>query len=582
MDRTRTPGKTPVTLLAAGIAIALTQPAFAQQPAVDDARAVDMATVTVTGYRESLQKSLDEKRYSVEQVDAIFAEDIGKFPDQNLAESLQRIAGISIDREGGEGQRISVRGLGSDFTRVRLNGLEALATAGSGSAGVNRSRGFDFNTFASELFSQVKVNKTQSAQMDEGSLGSTVDLRGSRPFDFDGFRASASGQLGYNELSRENDPRVSGLISNTWADGRVGALLSASYSQRTIFEEGYNPVRWEHGNHRNSNQSNAANNGTYGFCSPLGYNPQTPRNPVAGELSNPNTNNGYGTWGVNAANCGTGLPRPAATPEDIAAYETATNAWIPRYPRYIRTQHDIERLGVTGAFQFRISDDTLLSFDAMYSKLDKDQREDSLGANLHRAANLGGKTQIIVREAEVDDRNRLQYAVFDNVDFRTESSQIEESTEFKQFSLQLEHRFNDAVRLDATIGRSTSDYARPVFSMVSFDNSNLDGFVLDLRGNPEMPSMTFPFDTSSPDAWQWLGYGAVPVNSNGTARASVPVMRALWDESEGAARASVAEYGIAFNEVDMPAFRAAAQPLRERYLRQPELQTLDRRIRDLA
>ena len=67
-----------------------------------------------------------------------------------------------------------------------------------------------------------------------------------------------------------------------------------------------------------------------------------------------------------------------------------------------------------------------------------------------------------------------------------------------------------------------------------------------------------------------------------TARASVPVMRALWDESEGAARASVAEYGIAFNEVDMPAFRAAAQPLRERYLRQPELQTLDRRIRDLA
>src|SRR6185312_15057702 len=125
---------------------------------------------------------------------------------------------------------------------------------------------------------------------------------------------------------------------------------------------------------------------------------------------------------------------------------------------------------------------------------------------------------IVVREAQVDDRNRLQYGVFDNVDFRTESSQIEESTEFKQFSLQLEHRFNDAVRLDATIGHSSSDYSRPIFSMVSFDNANLDGFVLDLRGDPEMPSMTFPFDTSSPDAWQWLGYGAVPVNSNGTAR----------------------------------------------------------------
>lgn len=246
--------------------------------------AVDLDRVQVKAtYRESLQQSLDAKRYSVEQVDAIYAEDIGKFPDLNLAESMQRIAGVSIDREGGEGKQISVRGLGSDFTRVRINGLEALATAGSGSDGVNRSRGFDFNTFASELFSRVTISKTQSAQMDEGSLGATVDLRGSRPFDFDGFEAAASTQYGYNDLSREKDPRFSGLISNIWADGRVGALMSVSYSERHLREEGYNPVRWEHGNYRNSNQSTATNNGTYGFCSPVGYNPQTPRNPLANE-----------------------------------------------------------------------------------------------------------------------------------------------------------------------------------------------------------------------------------------------------------------------------------------------------------
>lgn len=527
MDRIGQMKKTPVTLLAIAITAALAVPvAHAQQ---NDAQpsVTQLDGVTVTGYRESLQKSLEEKRYSTEQVDAIFAEDIGKFPDQNLAESLQRIAGVSIDREGGEGQRISIRGLGSDFTRVRLNGLEALATAGSGSAGVNRSRGFDFNTFASELFSQVKVSKTQSAQMDEGSLGSTVDLRGSRPFDFKGFQASASAQAGYGELAQEFDPRVSGLISNTWADGRFGALLSASYSKRNVYEEGYNPVRWEHGNHRNSNQSNAANNGTYGFCSPVGYNPQTPRNPAANETpagtgsqANQDRTNGWGSYGINADNCGTGLPRPAATAANIAAYETATNAWIPRYPRYVRTAHEIERLGVTGALQFRVSDDTLLSFDAMYSQLDKDQREDSLGANLHRAANLGGKTQIVVREAEVDDRNRLVYGVFDNVDFRTESSLIQESTKFQQYSLNLEHRFSDAVRLDAVVGHSSSDYERPVFSMVSFDNSNVDGFAIDMRNNGDMPSMTFPFALNDPNAWSWLGYGAVPVNSNGTARGS--------------------------------------------------------------
>ncbi|WP_051440361.1 TonB-dependent receptor [Pseudoxanthomonas suwonensis] len=519
-------GKTPVTFLATSIAAALALPAAAQEGgAAQDVTELDR--VTVTGYRQSLQKSLDEKRYSTEQVDAIFAEDIGKFPDQNLAESLQRIAGVSIDREGGEGQRISIRGLGSDFTRVRLNGLEALATSGTGSAGVNRSRGFDFNTFASELFSQVKVNKTQSAQMDEGSLGSTVDLRGSRPFDFDGFRASASAQVGYGEMAEEYDPRVSGLLSNTWADGRFGALLSASYSKRNVFEEGYNPVRWEHGNHRNSNQSNANNNGTYGFCSPVGYTPQTPRNPLSNETpagtgsqANQDRNNGWGSFGIDANNCGTGLPRPANTPENIAAYETATNAWHPRYPRYIRTASEIERIGVTGALQWRASDDTLLSFDAMYSELSKDQREDSLGANLHRAANLGGKTQIVVREAEVDSMNRLVYGVFDNVDFRTESTNIQESTKFQQYSLSLEHHVNDSVRLDAQLGHSSSDYERPVFSLVSFDNQNLDGFVLDLRGNPDMPRMTFPFDLNDASAWSWLGYGAVPVNSNGTARGS--------------------------------------------------------------
>lgn len=365
-------------------------------PPATPADAVDLDRVQVKAtYRESLQQSLDAKRYSVEQVDAIYAEDIGKFPDLNLAESMQRIAGVSIDREGGEGKQISVRGLGSDFTRVRINGLEALATAGSGSDGVNRSRGFDFNTFASELFSRVTISKTQSAQTDEGSLGATVDLRGSRPFDFDGFEAAASTQYGYNDLSREQDPRFSGLISNIWADGRFGALMSVSYSERHLREEGYNPVRWEHGNYRNSNQSTATNNGTYGFCSPVGYNPQTPRNPLSNETragvgsqANQDRNNGWGSYGISATTCGTGIARPANTPENIQAYETATDAWIPRYPRYIRTDHEIKRLGVTGALQFKVSDDTLLNFDMLYSKLDKDQREDSVGANLHRTANF--------------------------------------------------------------------------------------------------------------------------------------------------------------------------------------------------
>src|SRR5690606_23207857 len=118
----------------------------------------------------------------------------------NLAEAIQRLPGIAIDRDAGEGRQITVRGLSPDFTRVRINGMEGLSTTGGtdSSNGANRARAFDFNTFASELFQSITVRKTQSAAIEEGSLGSTVDLQTSRAFDFDGFTVLLSGQGGYN------------------------------------------------------------------------------------------------------------------------------------------------------------------------------------------------------------------------------------------------------------------------------------------------------------------------------------------------------------------------------------------------
>ena len=172
--------KTPVTLLAMSISLALAGTAVAQDAPT---AATELDTVTVTGYRASVEKALDIKRGEAGVVDAVVAEDIGKFPDLNLAESLQRIPGVVIARDAGEGRSISVRGLGPEFTRVRINGMEALATVGSGdqTGGSNRGRGFDFNVFASDLFSQLIVRKTASADVEEGSLGATVDLNTARP-----------------------------------------------------------------------------------------------------------------------------------------------------------------------------------------------------------------------------------------------------------------------------------------------------------------------------------------------------------------------------------------------------------------
>src|ERR1700738_4102131 len=210
---------------------------------------ISLQEVIVTGYRKSLNAALDLKRDAVGSVDQIVAEDIAAFPELNLAESIQRIPGVSIQRDAGEGREISVRGLGPQFTRVRINGMEALTTVSTSDAagGTNRDRSFDFNVFASELFNNITVHKTSSADIDEGSLGATVDLRTARPFDYNGFTAVMGAKEDYNDLAGTLMPRYSGLISNTWADGMFGALVSAAYTKRAIVDDGSGTVRWMNG-----------------------------------------------------------------------------------------------------------------------------------------------------------------------------------------------------------------------------------------------------------------------------------------------------------------------------------------------
>ncbi len=234
--------------LALTIAALCAGPVHAQQTAratgAVDAPAGDdsgLEEVVVTGFRGSVNAAQDEKRAASGVVDVIKAEDIADFPDNNLAESIQRVPGVAISRDGGEGRALSVRGLGPDFTRVRINGMEAVATTGGADAngGVNRGRGFDFNVFASELFNSITVRKTASADVEEGSFGATVDLQTARPLDFtDQLVIAGSAQGGYNDLSEKTDPRLAGLLSWQNAESTFGALVSVAWSQRDVLEEG--------------------------------------------------------------------------------------------------------------------------------------------------------------------------------------------------------------------------------------------------------------------------------------------------------------------------------------------------------
>ena len=208
----------------------------AQEPATD---------IVVTGYRQSLAEAQQLKRSAVGAEDDIVATDIAAFPDLNLAESLQRIPGITITRDSGEGRQIALRGLGADFTRTQLNGMEVLGNTASGMdnrGNVSRTRSFDYSLFASELFNRVAVQKSFSAEQDEGGIAGTVQLTTARPFDYAGskFVISAKGQTNTNTSGVT--PRLVGLASGRWGD--FGVLVSAAYSNIRSNEYGYRNWGW--------------------------------------------------------------------------------------------------------------------------------------------------------------------------------------------------------------------------------------------------------------------------------------------------------------------------------------------------
>lgn len=221
--------------LAAAVAVALSattlSPAFAQ-----DASDEVLEEIVTTGIRGSLMQSMDRKREAKGVVDAITAEDIGKFPDQNLAESLSRISGVSIERSNNEGSRITVRGMGPEFNLVTLNG-RTMPTAGG--------RSFDFGDIASESVRAVEVYKTAKADLPTGGIGATVNIITGRPLERPGFQSVVSGKM-VHETSSSNasvanldefTPELAAMYSNTFANDTIGILVSGSYQERDNREE---------------------------------------------------------------------------------------------------------------------------------------------------------------------------------------------------------------------------------------------------------------------------------------------------------------------------------------------------------
>ncbi|HVJ39526.1 MAG TPA: TonB-dependent receptor, partial [Stenotrophomonas sp.] len=228
------------SIMAVSVAALLSTQAYAQDATQED-KPVDPATtqldtVQVTGTRSSVTKAQLVKQNAEQIVDSIVAEDIGKLPDNNVAEALQRISGIQIARAYGEGSTIAIRGLTQ--VRTELNGRDIFTA--------NDGRGLSFEDVSAELLAGINVYKNPSADMIEGGLGGTVDLRTRMPFDYDGMKIAGSAQYNYYDLADKGETAFSGLFSNRWQTGigEIGLLVNLSQQDGSFRQDTISIEPW--------------------------------------------------------------------------------------------------------------------------------------------------------------------------------------------------------------------------------------------------------------------------------------------------------------------------------------------------
>jgi TonB-dependent receptor len=427
-------------LLSAGAAWAADE-APAPQGSVDE--------VVVTSYRQSLMKAQDIQRAAVGSENVIVADDIAAFPDLNLAESLQRIPGVTITRDAGEGRQITLRGLGPDFTRTELNGMEVLSNTASGMdnrGNVSRTRAFDFSLFASELFDKVVVEKSYAAEQDEGGIAGTVQLYSARPFDFSGpeFVVSAKGQDNTN--AGGVTPRVVALASDRWGD--FGALVSVAYSQNLSDEYGYRNWGW-----------------------------------------------GQVQYGKN--NVGPGVPANIASQLEASG---SGELYAPQAESPSSWYTDRKRIGVTTALQYQPRSTLHVGLDLLYGRLTNDRDDYAIAAGGTNAltSNVTG-TQVL--QSAVVQGNSLVAGSYTGVDLRSEHNIEDDSTDYYQAVFNTTWRPTDRLTVTGLGGYQRSNYNLPYFDKVFLEAQN-QPFSFDNR--PAVGVNTYGFNVNDPNNWQLM------------------------------------------------------------------------------
>lgn len=467
-------------ILVLGVLAGLIQQAYAQEAGTEEQATV----VKVTGYRASLLSSAKDKKEAVGFQDSISAEDIGKFPDKNIAESLSRIPGVQISRDvTGEGMNVQIRGLGSSFTKVLLNNAQ-IAVASSGPIdGANTNREVDLDLLPTDLFTKLTVSKSPTAGMVEGGAAGVVNLRSARPFDSPGTHVSYGATAQKQQIADGMGGRGSILASKTWGD-TFGILAGISINRQKARTTGYETVGLT-----NANLSAAQST-------------SVPRNATGG-----------GNWTIPATvPVGAGAGLVAGTPIDQAfllAHNPGLNigqidnAILPRLGRSMDYFGTRDKGAAIISAEWRPLDNLHFYLDTLYSKKDDDMSRVSYTWAVRNNFE-------IPLDMKVDQTNcaagcTVTSGTFANSRYFIEYGPRRDKTSLKGINPGMEWQISPTLRLEAQANatKSTFSHEAPTIMPITADAS---GLVATFNANGgEVPSITFNQNVNDPANFVWNG-----------------------------------------------------------------------------